>query len=77
MTDVILQDLSAVASMIHDPWFIYTFGINANFLIAYLLEYPASTGRWPGFFLTLHLLNAVSSFGIPWAGARAAGTRGV
>jgi len=54
--------------MIHDPWFIYTLGINANFIIAYLLEYPASTGRWPGLFLTLHLLNAVSSFGIPWAG---------
>jgi hypothetical protein len=69
---IITQDLKATSSMIHDPWFIYTFGINANILIAYLLEYPASTGRWPGFFLMLHFINAISSFVIPWAGSHAA-----
>ena len=58
--------------MIYDPWFLYTFGINFNIMLSFLIEYPASSGRWPSFFLTLHVLNAISTFCIPWAGMKVA-----
>ena len=65
----LLKDLRAATTMIHDPWFIYTLGINVNIIISYLIEYPASSGRWPAFFMTLHFMNAIATFAVPWAGS--------